>query len=99
MEKNRNEWTDLYPKRCSTFLNDWLADYETAKDHQLQSGGYLLVYKKYFFIVSKEYIETLGLDPDDPDWQLIDYDWARPADAEALERLLTKLLEHARLFQ
>ena len=91
MEKIRNEWTDLYPRRCSTFLNDWLADYETAKNHQQQNGGYLLVYKKYFFIVSREYIETLGLNPDDPDWKLIGFDWVAPADNAAFERLKKKL--------
>jgi hypothetical protein len=35
-------------------------------------------------------IRELGLDPADPDWERIGWDWVRPRDADAWERLKLK---------
>lgn len=35
----------------------------------------------------REGVRELGLDPDDPDWVTIGWDWVRPADDEAWRRL------------
>jgi hypothetical protein len=84
--------TALYPKRCSGFLNHWFASYEEARAQRAERGGYLLAYKRHFFVVEGHFIETLGLDPQDPDWAAIGWDWARPRDANARGRLYGKLL-------
>ncbi|MBI4750971.1 MAG: hypothetical protein HY774_21025 [Acidobacteria bacterium] len=89
--RNKNTFTDLYPRRCGGFLNEWYASYETASHHRQQTGGYLLPYKSQFFICTAEYIRVLGLDPDDPDWERIGWNWAKPADQAAWERLNQKL--------
>lgn len=91
-EELSTRWaTPLYPARCFGFSNEWYADYETARSHLEQVGGYLLPYRDQYFICKRQFIETLGLDPDDADWQRIAWDWAKPADSEAWQRLNTKL--------
>jgi hypothetical protein len=42
--------------------------------------------------VDRFYIESLGLDPDDHDWQAIGFDWVRPRDVDARTRLYAKLV-------
>ena len=72
------------------FLNKWFAHYEEAKTHQRAMGCYLLPYKHQFFICEADYIKQLGLDPNDPDWRSIDYDWVKPASQKAWQRLYMK---------
>ncbi|GAB5493600.1 MAG: hypothetical protein Phog2KO_38150 [Phototrophicaceae bacterium] len=83
--------TDLYPRRCAGYVLEWHSDYEIASTELGRIGGYLLPYKKQFFICEAPYIEELGLDPDDPDWALINWNWVRPADQDAWQRLNEKL--------
>ena len=89
--RKNNKYTLLYPQRCGGFINAWYAHYEEAREHLVHDGGYLLPYKNDFFICQRVYIQTVGLDPDDPDWKRIDFDWAKPADQEAWARLDAKL--------
>jgi|688.fasta_scaffold714636_2 hypothetical protein len=56
------------------FLNLWFRNYEEAKAYQKESGGFLLPYKKQFFICNHDYIRNLGLDPNDPRWASIHCD-------------------------
>jgi hypothetical protein len=90
IKRNRTE-TLLHPRRCWGFLNEWYARYEAARARLEQAGGYLLPYKSHFFICTREYIEVLGLDPDDRDWEAIGWDWVNPADRDAWERLTSRL--------
>ena len=76
--------------------NIWSASYEEARAIRKEHGGYLLAYKRQFFITDRHYIETMGLDPEDPDWDQIGRDWARPKVAAARTRLYGKLLERSR---
>lgn len=84
--------TLLCPPGMSAHSNIWSAHYDEAKRLREETGGYLLAYRKHFFIVDRHYVEALGLDPDDPDWQRLGRDWARPTDPEARERLYTRLI-------
>lgn len=79
-----------YHPNLDVFLNRWFADYEQARGSLDSEGGFLLPYKKHFFVCKAEVIQALGLDPDDPDWQQIGFDCARPADAAAFQRLREK---------
>ena len=45
-----------------------------------------------WWVVDRYFIETLGLDPDDPDWKMIGFDWVRQADVAARTRLYSKLV-------
>lgn len=89
--RKHNKYTLLYPQRCAGFINSWYAHYEEAREHLVHDGGYLLLYKNDFFVCQRTYIQTLGLDPDDPDWEMIGFDWAQPTDQDALDRLKGKL--------
>lgn len=55
-----------------------------------RAGGYPLPYRHHFFVCEPGAIEELGLDPADPDWELVDWDCARPKDPEACQRLMAK---------
>jgi hypothetical protein len=84
--------TLLYPNGAEVHWNIWSASYEEARAIRAQHGGYLLAYRRHFFIADRYFIATLGLDPADPDWQLIGRDWVRPARVDARERLYGKLI-------
>ena len=79
-----------YQSNLDIFLNRWFADYEKAQAARETDGGFLLPYKHHFYICKPEVIRALGLEPDDPDWERIKWDCARPADEEAYQRLREK---------
>jgi hypothetical protein len=72
------------------FLNKWFANYQEAKIEQQKHGGFLFPYKNQFFICEAGYIERQGLNPHDPDWQAIGWDWINPLDKMAWQRLYRK---------
>ncbi|MCA8965100.1 MAG: hypothetical protein KDC48_09435 [Planctomycetes bacterium] len=76
----------MYVERMSLSLNQWFVDHAEAAA-ALAGGGYLIPYRKQFVIVDRAGIEELGLDPDDPDWERIGFDWVHPRDPEARLRL------------
>ena len=80
----------MYVEGMDLFVNRWLAKYDQARATLKKEGGFLFPYKSQFFITEREAIRELGLDPDDPDWQLIGWDWAKPLDLVAWERLKKK---------
>lgn len=81
---------EMYDPRMDTFLNRWFARYGNARASLEEEGGFLLPYKSQFFVCETGAIKMLGLNPDDPDWELIGYDWAKPRDPEAWLRLVGK---------
>ena len=82
----------LYGPRCAAHLNLWFARYDQARPVLDQRGGYLLAYRRHVLLVDRDYIVTLGFDPDDPDFRAIGWDWIRPANRDARRRLYGKLL-------
>jgi hypothetical protein len=82
----------LCPMKCSAHLNHWCKTYPEAAKVQKQRGGYLLAFRNQYLVVDRYYIESLGLDPDDHDWQAIGFDWVRPRDVDARTRLYAKLV-------
>jgi hypothetical protein len=85
-----------YPRTLDVFLNRWFASYEDARESLRSEGGYLLPYRHQFFVCQAEAIRAMGLEPDDPDWERINFDGARPVDAEAYERLHEKRAQAVR---
>lgn len=90
IEKGFNSWAELkiqLPFIRGGFLNHWFSSYAEAKQYLQKNGGYLLPFKNQFFICDATYIENLGFNPNDSDWKLIGYDWAKPVDKNAWQRL------------
>lgn len=87
--------TMLYPSTCHGHYNIWSAQYDEARTIRAEHGGYLLAYRRQFLIVDRHFIESLGLDPDDPDWEAIGRDWVNPLDHAARARLYEKLVQNA----
>lgn len=79
--------TLMYVSRMDAVLSRWFSSYEEARSSLESEGGYLLPYKAQFLVTAREGVRELGLDPDDPDWASIGWDWVRPKDREAWERL------------
>lgn len=73
-------------------LNLWFATYAEAKEElDKRSGCYLLFYRQSFFLAGAAHIRDLGLDPQDPAWQKMGFDWVCPQDQTAKHRLLQQL--------
>ena len=90
IEKGFTSWTSLkceLPFIRGGFLNQWFVIYAEAKSYQKIHGGFILPYKKQFFICEAAYINNLGLNPDDPQWKLIGYDWVNPDNKPAWQKL------------
>lgn len=93
MEHGFHSWSDLKMQInfiVGGYLNLWFANYAEAKSHLEASGGFLLPYKKQYFICNANYIKQIGFDPTDPDWEKIGYDWVVPANQAAWQRLYKK---------
>jgi hypothetical protein len=93
--------TLLYDESVRGTLNVWFARYGEARAHldevrRVRGEHYLLSYRTQFLVVDRHFIEALGWDPADPDWQKLDFDWARPRDTAARQRLYGKHLHAVR---
>lgn len=86
--------TELYIKATGITSNLWCKTYSEAQVVQKQYGGFLLPYRKQYFVCSIEYIKELGISPDDLDLVLAGNDWANPKDSDALRRLNKKIKSH-----
>ena len=80
----------MYVHSMAVFLNRWYARYDDARAAREADGGYLFPYGSQFFLADSGAVRELGLDPLDPDWERIGWDWVRPPDTGAWERLRTK---------
>jgi hypothetical protein len=79
-----------YESKLDVFLNKWFAHYEEARAARAEAGGFLLPYRRHFYVCQPEVIRALGLEPDDADWERIGWDCARPADEQVYQRLRAK---------
>eukprot|EP00439_Symbiodinium_sp_Y106_P089218 s1_g1754.t1 len=83
--------TILCPERMMAHQNIWLADYEEARDIHADHGGFLLGYRRQFFIADADYLMDLGLDPEREEWAKMDRNWVEPGDLNARARLYARL--------
>lgn len=87
--KNLKDAADVLwcPPGASAFWHIWCKTYEEARGYLESNGGYLLTAHGRCFIAERGYIESLGLDPDDPRWEKAGYDMKEPKDQAAFEAL------------
>ncbi|OJY22237.1 MAG: hypothetical protein BGO98_37235 [Myxococcales bacterium 68-20] len=91
----------LYDRQSSGLLNVWFASYVEAREQLVAmrrdgQARYLLAYRRQFFVAEAQFIEALGMDPSDADWERLDFDWARPRDPLARRRLYGQRLQALR---
>ncbi|MDT7688493.1 MAG: hypothetical protein QOE46_1252 [Acidobacteriota bacterium] len=79
-----------YSPTLDVFLNHWFSSYAEARAARESMGGFLLPYRRHFFVCEAGVISALGLEPEDADWERVGWDCARPADAAAYGRLREK---------
>jgi hypothetical protein len=91
MKATLEEHEALRPPKASALWNVWYASYDEAKRHVLEHGGFLLPYQKQFFVCDEHYVQSLGLELDDPDLEKVGADWVEPEDPAAWGRLKAKL--------
>ena len=77
----------MWVPRMDAVVSRWFTSYADARASLDAEGGYLFPYRGQFFVTTSEGVRELGLDPADPDWARIGWDWVRPADPAAWERL------------
>lgn len=75
------------------FANIWSASHDEARRIREEHGGWLLGYRRQFLIVEASFLEHLGLDAEDPDWERIGRDWTRPSDRAAWGRLTARAMD------
>ena len=85
-----DEQTLWYHTNLDVFLNHWFSSYEEARKARERESEFLLPFKNHFFVCKADVIQALGLDPDDPDWETIGWDCAKPLDELAYQRLRAK---------
>jgi hypothetical protein len=91
MNAMRSAGPIMWVSGMSVFLNHWFPDYAGARAHLEAEGGFLLPYGTQCFVTCPEAIRERGLDPEDPDWERIGWDWVHPADEAAWMRLRARL--------
>jgi len=91
MSAMRSAGPIMWVPGMAVFLNHWFASYAEARAHLEAEGGFLLPYGTQFFVTCAEAIRERGLDPHDPDWERIGWDWVHPADMMAFQRLRSRL--------
>ncbi|MBL8749530.1 MAG: hypothetical protein JNK78_10250 [Planctomycetes bacterium] len=77
----------VHTDRMGAFVNRWFATYGEAAEDRGRDGGFLLPYRRQFFVTVADAVREIGVDPNDPDWARIGHDWVRPLDVEAHVRL------------
>ena len=93
-EQEEPDWKEFFGSpRFGMFLNHWFRSYEEAKDYLKREGGYLFPYRHQSLVAGEGFVRQAGLDPQDPDWERIGFDWAKPDCPHAWHRLKTKLVE------
>lgn len=103
IEQGYRNWADLlahedisWYRDSSPFILHWFSDYESAKTHLDDHGGFLLTYRTQYFIGTYEYIEYIGLDPRDPLWQKIGFNTVAPTDTASLGKIKEALKRRAK---
>lgn len=87
--------TELFcPVGTSAHWKTWYTSYDDARKHLSERGGFLIPYRKHFFVCETHYLEMLGLTKDDVDLKLVGENWVEPRDSKAWDRLIGKIKQH-----
>ncbi|MFP2897594.1 hypothetical protein [Corallococcus sp. 4LFB] len=82
----------FFRKVQAVFLNRWFSTYEEAARSLEAQGGFLFPFRAQCFVCEADFLQALGVNPRDADWERMGRDWVRPRDRAAKERLEAKLV-------
>lgn len=82
----------FFSRNRGAFLNRWFSSYAEALASLRTVGGYLFPFREQFFVTDAGFLAALGVDPKDPDWERMGFDWVEPLDPAARARLEQKLI-------
>lgn len=77
----------MYTAGCGAYLNVWFKHYPEAAAYHLANGGYLLQYRKDYYVAEHAVIEVLGLQNLSAEWKAMGNNWVQPANKEAWEKI------------
>ena len=77
--------------QSSAFWKTWYASYDDALAHLEKGEGFLLPYRKQFFICDIHWIEHLGIPADDGDLARVGRNFVEPKNREAMARLVKRI--------
>lgn len=95
LRENLDETAEFCPAGSSAFWKVWYSNYEEARAHLNASGGFLLPYRKHFFLCEAVYVHFLGVPEGDADLAAVGVNWAEPKDVAAYRRVLEKIRARA----
>ena len=52
-------------------LNVWTKVHQEALQHALETNGYVIPHENYFFVGDRDYLKSIGIDPNDRDLQRV----------------------------
>lgn len=90
-EEGADFGTILCPNRMMPHQNIWVANYLEAQQIRDEHGGFLLPYKRQFFIADGDFLLDLGLDPEAEDWARMGRDWVAADDLNVRARFYARL--------
>ena len=82
----------MHRSNGGAYTNIWSADYAEASAIRGEHGGYLLPYRRQFFITEAAFVEALGLDASHEDWERIGRDFVQPRDRAAWARITRRAI-------
>lgn len=82
-------------RESAGYWNVWSASYEEAKRIRAEHGGFLLPFRRQFFVAEASYVRWMGGEPDAEEWSAIERDWVHPPSGQstAWRRLTSRVLE------
>ncbi len=75
----------MYTAGCGAYLNVWFKHYEEATTYHKTNGGYLLQYRKDYYVAEQAVIDVLGLQHLSTEWKTIGNNWVQPTNKQAWE--------------
>jgi len=80
----------LYRSNGVGLIHKWFKSDTEASKYHIKYGGYLLQFWADYVICGVEYIQLLGLHHYAEEWKAIGYNWIKPADQAAYQKLYQK---------
>ncbi|MFK7991593.1 MAG: hypothetical protein AB8I08_36590 [Sandaracinaceae bacterium] len=85
----------LMYRESAAYWNVWSASYEEASRIRAEHGGFLLPFRRQFFVAEAPYVRWMGGEPDAEEWSALGRDWVQSTSGRSTpwRRLTSRVLE------